>query len=121
MRANPRRWLPTVYRFVLACAFALAFGAGPAFAQADATSANLSGFVRDPAGAVVTGATVTARNPAVGVTRTATTNDEGFYQLVQLTPSPRSPSPSGSAPTSTSRSNSARSPTWSPSPARRPS
>ncbi|HEX8284819.1 MAG TPA: TonB-dependent receptor [Pyrinomonadaceae bacterium] len=86
MRANPRRWLPTVYRFVLACAFALAFGAGPAFAQADATSANLSGFVRDPAGAVVTGATVTARNPAVGVTRTATTNDEGFYQLVQLTP-----------------------------------
>jgi Carboxypeptidase regulatory-like domain/TonB dependent receptor len=86
MRANPRRWLPSVYRFVLACAFALAFGAGSAQAQADATSANLSGFVRDPAGAVVTGATVTARNPSVGVTRTTTTNDEGAYQLVQLPP-----------------------------------
>jgi hypothetical protein len=86
MRANPRRWLPTAYRFVLACAFALAFGAGPALAQADATSANLSGVVRDPAGAVVAGAAVTARNPSVGVTRTTTTNDEGFYQLVQLAP-----------------------------------
>src|SRR5688572_27367797 len=86
MRANPRRWLPTAFRFVLACPFALALGAAPAQAQADATSANLSGFVRDPAGAVVPGATVTARNPAVGVTRTTTTNDEGFYQLVQLPP-----------------------------------
>jgi hypothetical protein len=86
MRANPRRWLSTAYRFVLACAFALAFGAAPALAQADATSANLSGIVRDPAGAVVTGAAVTARNPLVGVTRTTTTNDDGFYQLVQLPP-----------------------------------
>jgi hypothetical protein len=71
---------------VLACALALAFGAGRAQAQADATSANLSGFVRDPAGAVVSGAAVTARNPSVGVTRTTTTNDEGFYQLLQLPP-----------------------------------
>src|SRR5215204_3737816 len=86
MRANPRRWLPTVYRFVLACAFALAFGAGSAQAQADATSANLSGFVRDPAGAVVAGATVTARNPSVGVTRTTTSNDECACRLGQLPP-----------------------------------
>ncbi|HEX7956826.1 MAG TPA: carboxypeptidase regulatory-like domain-containing protein, partial [Pyrinomonadaceae bacterium] len=87
MRANPRRWPTAAYRFVLACALALAFGsATTALAQADATSANLSGFVRDPAGAVIAGAAVTARNPAVGVTRTTTTNDEGFYQLVQLPP-----------------------------------
>ncbi|HEX8352902.1 MAG TPA: TonB-dependent receptor [Pyrinomonadaceae bacterium] len=86
MPANPRRWPTTAYRFVLACAFALAFGAGHALAQADATSANLSGVVRDAAGAVIPGATVSARNPSVGVTRTATTNDEGFYQLVQLPP-----------------------------------
>src|ERR671939_247677 len=86
MRANPRRWLPTAYRFVLVCALALTFGAPAALAQANATSADLSGFVRDPAGAVVAGATVTARNPSVGVTRTATTNDDGFYQLLQLPP-----------------------------------
>jgi hypothetical protein len=71
---------------VLICAIALTLGAGTAMAQADATSANLSGFVRDPAGAVVPGATITARNPATGVTRSTTTNDEGFYQLVQLPP-----------------------------------
>jgi hypothetical protein len=86
MPANPRRWLRTAYRFALACAFALSLGAGHALAQADATSANLNGFVRDPAGAVVPGAAVTARNPSVGITRTTTTNDEGFYQLVQLPP-----------------------------------
>ncbi|HWS86699.1 MAG TPA: TonB-dependent receptor [Pyrinomonadaceae bacterium] len=86
MRANPGRWLPTAYRFVLACALALSFGATAALAQADATSADLTGFVRDPAGAVVAGATVTARNPSVGVTRTATTNDEGSYRIVQLPP-----------------------------------
>ncbi|HEX8146105.1 MAG TPA: TonB-dependent receptor [Pyrinomonadaceae bacterium] len=86
MRANPGRWLPTAYRFVLVCALALASAAPAALAQADATSADLTGFVRDPAGAVVAGATVTARNPSVGVTRTATSNDEGFYRLVQLPP-----------------------------------
>ncbi len=78
MRANPRRWLPTAYRFVLVCALALALGAPAALAQADATSADLCGFVRDPAGAVVAGATVTARNPSVGVTRTATHQRRGL-------------------------------------------
>src|SRR2546423_1143079 len=86
MCASHRRWLPTAYRFVLLCAFVLCIGAGAALAQADSTTANLSGFVRDPAGAVVPGATVTARNAEKNVVRTATSNDDGFYQLVQLTP-----------------------------------
>ena len=42
--------------------------------------------MRDPQGAVVTGATVTARNPATGVARTATTNEEGSYQITNLPP-----------------------------------
>jgi hypothetical protein len=86
MRCSTRRWLPTAYRFVLACALALTFSAGSALAQADATSANLSGVVKDPAGAVVPGATITVRNPATNDTRTATSNDDGLYQFVQLTP-----------------------------------
>ena len=85
MRAFPWRWLPTASRFVLACA-ALVLCAGAALAQADSTSATLNGFVRDPQGAGVPGATVTARNPATGESRTTTSNGEGFYQLVQLTP-----------------------------------
>jgi hypothetical protein len=70
---------------VLACALAFAFSTA-ALAQADATSANLSGVVKDPTGAVIPGATVTVRNPATNDVRTVTTNDDGFYQLVQLTP-----------------------------------
>jgi hypothetical protein len=71
---------------VLVCALALFCGAPTALAQADATSADLTGFVRDPAGAVVAGATITVRNPSVGITRTATSNDEGAYRFVQLPP-----------------------------------
>src|SRR5919198_3439471 len=86
MRSFRLRRLPTASRFVLMCALALTFGAGAALAQADATSANLSAFVRDPAGAVVPGATVTARNPATNDAHTAVTNDEGFYQLPKVPP-----------------------------------
>ncbi|HYY99625.1 MAG TPA: carboxypeptidase-like regulatory domain-containing protein, partial [Pyrinomonadaceae bacterium] len=85
MRCSTRRRLTTAYRLVLACALAFAFSAA-ALAQADSTSANLSGVVKDPTGAVIPGATVTVRNPATNEVRTATTNDDGFYQLVQLTP-----------------------------------
>ena len=88
MRAFPLngRWLSTAFSFTLLVAFVLSFGAGAALAQADSTSANLSGFVRDPQGAVVPGATVTARNDSTSVVRTATTNEEGFYQLTNLRP-----------------------------------
>ena len=81
-----RRWFPTACCFVLICALALSVGVVAALAQADATTANLSGFVRDPTGAVVPGATVTARNPATNDVRTGVTNDEGFYQLTKVPP-----------------------------------
>jgi hypothetical protein len=55
-------------------------------AQAQSNAADLRGFVRDPQGAVVTSALLTARNLATNVSRTATTNDEGFYQIVNLPP-----------------------------------
>lgn len=55
-------------------------------AQAQANAADLGGFVRDPQGAVVTGATVTARNLATNITREAQTNEDGFYQIVNLPP-----------------------------------
>jgi len=38
----------------------------------------ISGTVTDSAGAVVPNATVTVTNPATNLSRTATTNDEGF-------------------------------------------
>src|SRR4030095_9014070 len=48
--------------------------------------ADLNGFVRDPTGAIVVGASVTARNPANNFSRTATTNDEGYYVILSLPP-----------------------------------
>jgi hypothetical protein len=57
-----------------------------AFGQSQSNAADLQGVVRDPQGAVVVGATVTARNPATGFSRDATTNDEGYYQITNLPP-----------------------------------
>src|SRR4030095_8387224 len=54
--------------------------------QAQANAADLNGYVRDPQGAVVVGATVTARNPATNFTRSVTTNGEGYYQITSLPP-----------------------------------
>ena len=57
-----------------------------AMSQAQSNAADLQGFVRDPNGAAVKGATVTARNLATNVTRDTTTNDDGAYQIISLPP-----------------------------------
>jgi hypothetical protein len=57
-----------------------------AMSQAQSNAADLQGIVRDPKGAVVAGATVTARNTATNATRDATSNDDGFYKIVNLAP-----------------------------------
>lgn len=57
-----------------------------AMAQAQATAADLSGTVLDPNGAVIPGATVTARNLSTGVSRTTTTGSDGTYRLIALPP-----------------------------------
>src|SRR6476661_3005644 len=56
------------------------------FGQAQAAGADLQGVVTDATHAVVPNATVTARNPATNLSRNATTNDEGFYRIVNLSP-----------------------------------
>ncbi len=60
--------------------------AGVAMGQAQANAADLNGYVRDPQGAVVVGAQVTARNPATNFSRHTNTNDEGYYQITSLPP-----------------------------------
>jgi hypothetical protein len=54
--------------------------------QAQSNAADLQGFVRDPNGAVVANASVTARNASTNTSREATTNDDGFYKIVSLPP-----------------------------------
>jgi len=54
--------------------------------QAQSNAADLQGTVRDPKGAVVAGATITARGTATNSSRDATTNDDGFYKITNLSP-----------------------------------
>ena len=55
-----------------------------AFAQSDLGS--ISGFVKDPSGAVVPKAKVTVKNTS-GLERQATTNDSGYYTITNIPPS----------------------------------
>lgn len=72
-------------KFFFVC-MAFAVLAVSAFGQAQATGADLTGTVTDPNGAVVSGATVTVRNNAAGITRTTTTGDDGTYKFISLPP-----------------------------------
>jgi hypothetical protein len=67
----------------LAAIFSLA---APVLPQADVSTATLKGMITDPNGAVVAGASVTAKNLATGITRTAKSNEEGGYQIPLLQP-----------------------------------
>jgi outer membrane receptor protein involved in Fe transport len=65
----------------------LVFGSSmvpPSIAQV--TTGDITGRVLDAQGNAVAGATVTARNSASGVAKSATTNDQGEYTLAQLPP-----------------------------------
>jgi hypothetical protein len=58
--------------------------AGLTFAQSDLGS--ISGFVKDPSGAMVPKAKVTVKNTS-GLERQATTNDSGYYTITNIPPS----------------------------------
>jgi len=55
-------------------------------AQSQSSAADLSGTVTDTSGAVVAGATVTARSASTGIKRTVTTDGQGGYQMIGLPP-----------------------------------
>src|SRR5215471_3558261 len=54
--------------------------------SAQVNTADLSGTVIDPSGAVVKGAKVTVTLTSTGASRTAITDDDGHYTFTQLTP-----------------------------------
>ncbi|HSK70423.1 MAG TPA: TonB-dependent receptor [Pyrinomonadaceae bacterium] len=85
MQASALKISAVVEKILLLTAIAF-FSVSTAFAQAQASTADLTGTVVDPNGAVVPGATVTVSNAATGITRTNTTNSEGLYQVFALPP-----------------------------------
>ncbi len=68
----------------LAVAVCLTALAATAFAQTD--TAQISGFVKDPTGAVVPNANVSIRNEATNLERRATSNEAGYYVASGLPP-----------------------------------
>ncbi len=54
------------------------------FAQSD--NAQISGYVKDTAGAVIAGAKVTVKSEAKNVERTAVTDDQGYYVISNVPP-----------------------------------
>ncbi len=75
-----------VIQRIIPAALIVLLSVGAILAQAQASTADLRGLVTDPNGAVVPGATVTAKNSATGISRTVTANDEGTYQIFALPP-----------------------------------
>ncbi len=68
----------------LICSFLILIALGITVAIAQTGSSNITGSVRDVNGAVVPGATVTAKNEATGVTSTQSTTDSGLYAFSSL-------------------------------------
>ncbi len=73
------------WRSVAFCCFVLAL----AFislkpAQAQQTLGSMNGTVTDTSGAAIPGATVTVSDPEIGITRSTTTQQNGFYQIFNL-------------------------------------
>src|SRR5437879_3945059 len=68
---------------LLAGVLLLSLGSVKAFAQATA-SGTIQGTITDKSGAVVSGAQVVARSKATDTTRTATSNDTGYYRFELL-------------------------------------
>ena len=89
MFASPTEWLNCLVRLTALCVVTVVCGltgSGIAFGQAQSNAADLQGVVRDQSGAVVSGATVIARHQATNASKETTTNGEGAYLIVNLTP-----------------------------------
>src|SRR5262252_10286899 len=69
-------------RYLFAAAMLVLLACASAFAQQ--TTGSVTGRVVDQQGAAVPGATVTAKNPSTGFTRTETSDAEGLYRLNAL-------------------------------------
>src|SRR5260370_37940094 len=78
---------PICRRFAISLLFLASVALSPATALGQSPTATLSGQVTDERGAVIPGATVTVVNTATGARRETTTNGEGYFVALLLTPS----------------------------------
>ncbi|MGZ8845958.1 MAG: TonB-dependent receptor [Pyrinomonadaceae bacterium] len=74
------------FRFIYASLLVLVLAFAAQVSGQTSTTGSLEGKVTDPNGASVRGATVTATSPNLISTQTATTGDDGHYQILSLPP-----------------------------------
>lgn len=74
------------FAIALALGFTLQVSEIPAYCQE--TTGGLQGTVKDPSGAVVTGATVTVSTPTLVGTKQVVTDSVGYYRFANLPPGP---------------------------------
>ena len=55
-------------------------------AQAQLTRGSIAGTIRDNNGAAISGATIAITNTATNISRTTTSNEDGFYRIAALEP-----------------------------------
>ena len=85
MRGFPFKLLAFAQKFTM-LALVVFLSVSGVFAQAQASTADLTGTVVDPNGAVVAGATVIIKSPSTGISRTITANDSGEFRAIGLQP-----------------------------------
>lgn len=77
--------IPGTRQFLIGVLALLSLAAAPAL-QAQVVNASLTGTVKDPSGAVIAGAKVTATNAATNLTHETITDTQGIYRLPSLVP-----------------------------------
>lgn len=85
MRTVSKR-IPVLFRAFFGVALILAIGVVSALSQAQATAADLAGTVVDQNGAVIPGATITARNLRTNISRSTSSSADGTYKFIALPP-----------------------------------
>lgn len=84
MRAFPFQM--KMAKHILMLAMITLISVGTILAQAQSSSADLVGTVVDQAGAVVPGATVTAKDAHTNISKSSVTNESGEYKIIGLPP-----------------------------------
>jgi len=84
MRTPVRCGFPRIHSF--AVSFILTLLIVPTVLAQSQTTGQIEGTVKDPTGALVSGASVEAKNVDTGTTRSATTNDAGRFTIISLLP-----------------------------------
>ncbi|HKP71244.1 MAG TPA: TonB-dependent receptor, partial [Pyrinomonadaceae bacterium] len=85
MNAVSRR-LSALFGKLFVLSLFAAMGATTVFGQAQASTADLTGTVVDPNGAVVAGATIKAKHSGTNIERTTVSADDGTYKFIGLPP-----------------------------------